>query len=595
MLQPLAGRQMLKVHIWPAGDAAILVEFGNKIDPFLQAQVASLAELLSSAAHPAISEWVPTYRSLLLHYDPLQITYAELSDWLHHLVDRPASAQAPSRRRVTIPVLYGGEMGPDLDAVSKHTNLPPADVIDLHQEAEYLVYMLGFLPCFPYLGGLNDRLATPRLASPRTSVPAGSVGIAGQQTGVYPLTSPGGWQLIGRTPLKLYDPERSQPFLLAAGDSLQFKAITQAEFDAMSTAELASTPPRQTISDREPSTSYVEVVAPGLFSTIQDLGRRGWQQFGVPVAGVYDSLAARLANCLVGNPPDAALLEITYAGPTLTTDVPLVAAFAGGEVAPSLDGDAVQLWQSFLWEPGQELKVGNLTAGARTYLAIRGGWQVPFVMGSRSTYVRAAIGGLDGRQLKAGDMLPVSPSDTPGPQRHLPQAFWPPVGDKLTLRFVPGPQTDHFEPGAAQELSAYTYTVSQVADRMGVRLQGPPIIPLQADIISDAIAYGSIQVPSDGQPIIMGPDRQTTGGYPKIGTVIQPDMRLLAQASPGSTIRLQAITVEEAGQAAKTYDLLLQKLSKLADNKIKGHRLRVQIGAESYHSFVEVLPDTKEN
>jgi inhibitor of KinA len=227
---------MQKPRILPVGDSGLLLEFGRTIDPALQAQVSALDNILTMFPHPAISEWVPTYRSLMVYYDPLQISYTALAEWLLGWLQQPVNAEGVARRQVTIPVLYGGTMGPDLDNVAAHNGLTTEEVIRLHQEPDYLVYMLGFLPGFPYLGGLDERLCTPRLATPRTNVPAGSVGIADRQTGVYPLASPGGWQLIGRTPLKLYDPKRSQPFLLAAGDILRFQAITQEEFDKIATA-----------------------------------------------------------------------------------------------------------------------------------------------------------------------------------------------------------------------------------------------------------------------------------------------------------------------------------------------------------------------
>lgn len=586
---------MTKPTILPVGDSAILIEFGRTIDPAIQAQVSALDEVLSFFPHPAIVEWVPTYRSLLVHYDPLQIGYEELAGWFEKWLRQSVNQTGVKRRQVTIPVLYGGEMGPDLETVAAHNNLTPEEVVALHQEPSYLVYMLGFMPGFPYLGGLDERLTTPRLATPRTHVPAGSVGIADRQTGVYPLDSPGGWQLIGRTPLKLYDPHRPQPFLLAAGDELRFQAITQEEFAAIAAEqERARAKAKQGPDSADGASGLykaVRVVNPGLFTTVQDLGRKGWQRFGVPVAGVFDTLAARVANWLVGNRGGEALLEVTYAGPTLVTDTPLMVAITGGQLEASLAGQPMPLWQSFLWQPGQELKIGNLTSGARAYVAVQGGWQVPAVMGSRSTYVRAAIGGVDGRQLQAGDRLPVSANQPVGPQRRLPAAFWPHHTQEIILRFVPGPQIDHFAVDAVEKFCAGSYTVSQASDRMGIRLQGPAIEPLQPDIISDAIALGSIQVPRDGQPIVMGPDRQTTGGYPKIGTVIGPDVGRLAQARPGDTVRFQAITSAQARQVVFSQAEKLQKLRRLVDNEIRGQEYRVTVEGSAYHTFVEEISE----
>lgn len=215
----------------PVGDGAVLVEFGQDVAPAIQARVAALEQAIIKDPHPAVIEWVPTYRSLLVCYDLLQASYQELSDWLSGLVGQGGDAENVPRRRVTIPVLYGGQMGPDLDFVAEHTRLSAKEVVKLHEQPDYLVYMLGFMPGFPYLGGLDPRIVTPRLRTPRTLVPAGSVGIADRQTGVYPVNSPGGWQLIGRTPIRLYAPELSDPIMLHPGDLLKFRSVTQAEYD----------------------------------------------------------------------------------------------------------------------------------------------------------------------------------------------------------------------------------------------------------------------------------------------------------------------------------------------------------------------------
>jgi len=218
----------------PVGEGALLVEFGRDVSPAIQARVAALEQALVKAGHGAVIEWVPTYRSLLVYYDSEQASYREMADWLSGLAAQGGNTQAVPRRRVTIPVLYGGQMGPDLDFVAEHTGLSPDEVIRRHEHPDYLVYMLGFMPGFPYLGGLDPRIVTPRLKTPRTLVPAGSVGIADRQTGVYPVNSPGGWQLIGRTPVRLYAPELTDPIMLHPGDLLKFRSVSQAEYDQIS-------------------------------------------------------------------------------------------------------------------------------------------------------------------------------------------------------------------------------------------------------------------------------------------------------------------------------------------------------------------------
>lgn len=206
----------------PLGDAAILVQLGEGIDPALNARVQALAQLVEAGAPTGIGEAVGAYCTLTVHYDPMRIAYSEALDWVQRQAQRVGELDLPVPRTVEIPVLYGGEQGPDLDFIARHTGLTPGEVIRLHAAGEYRVYLLGFTPGFPYLGGLHPRLACPRLATPRPAVPAGSVGIAGEQTGIYPVTSPGGWRIIGCTPAILFDVQREPPCLLAPGDVVRF-------------------------------------------------------------------------------------------------------------------------------------------------------------------------------------------------------------------------------------------------------------------------------------------------------------------------------------------------------------------------------------
>jgi inhibitor of KinA len=220
----------------PNGDKMVLVEFAEEISPAVHSQVLSLASQLEFVPIGGVIEWIPSYRSLGVVYDPRQITYRELVARLQSLDISTPQVARPSLQRIEIPVCYGGAMGPDLSLVAEHHQLSPEEVVELHTTGDYRVYLLGFTPGFPYLGGMSARLATPRLAEPRLRVPAGSVAIGGNQTGIYPIESPGGWRLIGRTPLRLFDLERTPPFLLSAGDHVHFRAITPAEFHASETS-----------------------------------------------------------------------------------------------------------------------------------------------------------------------------------------------------------------------------------------------------------------------------------------------------------------------------------------------------------------------
>jgi KipI family sensor histidine kinase inhibitor len=213
-----------------AGDRGLLVEFGGSIDPEINQKVRAMSLALEQAMPDGVMEVIPTYRSLLIVYDPEKTRPVHLEKVLERTERRLDEIQIPPPKIVEIPVCYGGEFGPDIEHVAETHGLTVEDVIRIHSEPDYRIYMVGFTPGFPFLGGLSEKLHTPRLESPRTKVPRGSVGIANNQTGVYPIASPGGWQLIGRTPLKLFAPERENPILYQAGDLLRFKPISMSEY-----------------------------------------------------------------------------------------------------------------------------------------------------------------------------------------------------------------------------------------------------------------------------------------------------------------------------------------------------------------------------
>jgi len=221
------------VRILTVGDCAVSVEFGQEISLKINHKVMALKMVLEREPIRGIVEMIPTYCSLLIQYDPMDLRYGQLRDRLEALVTQLDEVEMPPKQVVEIPVAYGGEYGPDLGEVARAHNISEDEVIKLHSEPEYPIYMLGFVAGFPYLGGMNKAIATPRKQSPRLKIEAGSVGIAGEQTGIYSVESPGGWQIIGRTPLKLYDVNRNEPVLLKAGQYIKFKPITKEEFRAM--------------------------------------------------------------------------------------------------------------------------------------------------------------------------------------------------------------------------------------------------------------------------------------------------------------------------------------------------------------------------
>ena len=221
---------MSDVRYLVSGDSAVCVEFGNEINPEINKKIRAFKIAVEKSDIPGIVETVPTYRSLLVHYRPEVIGFREITEKFDKLMGSLSGIQIPPPTVIEIPVLYGGEMGPDTENVAEHNHKTVDEVIKIHTSEEYLIYMLGFIAGFPYLGGMSKEIATPRLKNPRVKIEGGSVGIAGEQTGIYPVASPGGWQLIGRTPLKLYDADREKPVLLEAGQYIKFCAVTEEEY-----------------------------------------------------------------------------------------------------------------------------------------------------------------------------------------------------------------------------------------------------------------------------------------------------------------------------------------------------------------------------
>lgn len=290
------------------------------------------------------------------------------------------------------------------------------------------------------------------------------------------------------------------------------------------------------------------VQAPGSYTTVQDKGRFGYQKMGVPVSGVLDSFAGSVANLLVGNPEESAVLEITVIGPRLEFLRKMDVALAGAEMGATLNNQPVNCWESFRVSPGDILKIQQVKSGCRAYLAVSGGIEVPEVLGSRSTCVGGKLGGYQGRPLKKGDILRCGEGTFLDVPRRLPSAWIPRHSSKIVLRAIPGPQDDYFHEEGLVTFFQSEFTVGINANRMGYRLQGPSIPQkenMPASIISDPSISGSVQIPADGQPIILLVE-QTMGGYTKIATVISTDIPKIAQVIPGNVIRFEKVTLETA-------------------------------------------------
>ncbi|WP_066172504.1 biotin-dependent carboxyltransferase family protein [Bacillus marinisedimentorum] len=294
--------------------------------------------------------------------------------------------------------------------------------------------------------------------------------------------------------------------------------------------------------------SLFHVRKPGVLTTVQDLGRYGYQQYGISPSGAVDQYAMKIANLLVGNSPGQAVIEATMSGPELEALQDTWISICGGNLSPSINGNEAPMWKAVPLKKGDVLSFGKPKNGMRAYISTAGGFAAEEVLGSKSTYVKGGIGGINGRPLKKGDTVHAKQTGAaPAFKRSLHSAEIPFYGRNLTIRIIQGPHTRSFSEKSVETFLSSRYEVTPESDRMGCRLSGPCIAPEDgADILSDAVPFGGIQVPASGQPIIMLSDRQTTGGYTRIGTVISVDIPLIAQAVPGSALTFQSVSVAEA-------------------------------------------------
>lgn len=405
--------------------------------------------------------------------------------------------------------------GPDLEASARALGFSPDELVARHSANEVSVELVGFLPGFGYLGPIDPRLVLPRLPSPRRRVPAGSIGIAGDFTGIYPFDSPGGWNLIGRTDSAvLFDPNRDPPILFSPGDRVRFEPVAAAE-------AAPAAPKRKPFGmDIRPGQPSIFVESAPLGATVQDLGRPGQLGRGLPPSGPLDPEKHAAANEAVGNPANAATIEIPLGTLSIHAEDAAMLVSVDGETPVRI-------------ENGESFRVEE-NASAVRYLAVRGGIDLPITLGARATLLVARLGCmvLRGMSLPVGDAYAASaiPSRHSPPQRSEEEI--------TTLYLDEGPHLDRFPKDALSTLLSAPYLVSRLGDRVGVRLDGPKIPRDRADLaLPVPMVRGAIQVSTDGTPIVLGPDHPTTGGYPVLAVVRRASFGVLASQRPGRAVR----------------------------------------------------------
>lgn len=555
-----------KPRVLRAGDRALLVEL-----PDLE-HTLGMFDALNAADLPGVLELVPAARTVLVRFDPLLTASERLAERILGLSVHPGAAA--DGRRVRIGVHYDGA---DLAEVADLLGITEREVVLRHTGSDYRVAFGGFAPGFAYLTGGDPVLDVPRRSTPRTRIPAGAVGLAGTFSGVYPRESPGGWQLIGHTDDTMWDLDRDPPATLQPGDRVTFVDLdaaptdtstervtpgeTPSEAPAPSESESASQPdqasdsnptsePDPTTASAELSTTgappHLQIVHPGALALLQDGGRPGLAAMGVACSGALDRRSLHTANRLVGNPADSAAIEFSFGGEVRSIG-DLVVAVAGEELELTLstaDGARFSVidQRPLVLHDGDTLAL-TPTLGARGYLAVRGGFDLPDVLGSRSTDTLSRIGPpalAAGAALGVGSLISLAPVQDP----HA----WPgrlstqPVALPLLL----GPRDDWFAAEAVELLFEQAWTVSPRSDRVGIRLVGDCPLERSAhgELPSEGTVTGAVQIPPDGQPVLFLADHPVTGGYPVIAVLHSSALDLAGQLAPGSTVHFTRTTTK---------------------------------------------------
>lgn len=522
----------------PMGERALLVEVDD-LD-----QVLRLHRALAASVPEGVVNLVPAARTVLVDFDPRVLSLAAVRSWVAQAPDAADTPDAADET-VELDIVYDG---PDLAETAALLGVSPEALASAHRAAEWTVAFTGFAPGFGYLVSEGWPYEVPRLASPRTRVPAGAVGLAGEFCGAYPRETPGGWRLIGTTAAALFDPDAASPALLAPGTRVRFvEGLAEGEGRSLSRAHA----PRRLQATRSGDgreawgskglalggAQGIRIVEPGLLATVQDLGRVGNASLGVAPSGAMDRAALRTANRLLGNPEGAAAIEVTMGGLRAVAEVDCWFAVTGAWGGIRLDGTALDPYQAHPWREGTELHLDWFDRGARAYLALRGGVLAREVLGSASTDL---LSGLGPEPLAVGSIFAVGTA----PENHIPGlevALWgAPDEGVLDLELGPGPRVDWFAAEALETLFSAEWIVSNRADRVGVRLDGPELLRIhEGELPSEGMIPGALQVPPEGRPVILGPDGPVTGGYPVIATLTPRGLDALAQARPGTRIRFR--------------------------------------------------------
>jgi KipI family sensor histidine kinase inhibitor len=501
----------------PIGPRSFLVELADL------GQTLALFDALQADPVPGVAEIIPAARTLMIRTAPGVAADAALARAIAARTPAPGTP-APARQgeMIELPMTYDGA---DLADVAHHMNLTVAEVITAHQAATWQVAFCGFAPGFAYMTCDDPRFDLPRRASPRTRIPAGSVALGGQFCGIYPQETPGGWQLIGRTSVPMWDMTRDPAAVLRPGTRCRFVEGAAKPYPLAVVAQPLVTP-------------ALRILSTPFSILFQDEGRPGQGGQGLSASGAVDMGSLHRANAAVGNPQDCAALEITLGPVKIRAEVALVVALAGAGLA-RVGGVTIPRGAAFALDVGDEVTIAAPATGLRSYLALRGGFDVARVLGSAATDILAHIGP---KAVVTGTVLgmanaPAGAIAAPRPQPPLPKS-----GDLVELSVTLGPRADWFTPAMLRHFLTQEWRVTASSSRVGIRLQGdvPLSRPDARELPSEGTETGAIQVPHSGQPVLFLADHPLTGGYPVIATLHPDALDMAGQLPPGVRIRFAA-------------------------------------------------------
>lgn len=522
----------MNLRFLPVGPHTLLVEL-----PDLETTLA-LLDALAADPPAEISEVIPGARTLMVRTAPGRAAGSRLAAAIAARAPSTTGPRQSEAETIEIPVVYGGE---DLAEVATHLEISVAEVVAAHAAATWQVAFCGFAPGFAYMTCDDARFDLPRRASPRQRIPAGAVALAGRFCGVYPQASPGGWQLIGTTPVAMWDLARDPPALLRPGVRVRF-----VERRGRMVPAAAATPAAASATAPAPvpvPAAGLRVLGTAFPILVQDTGRPGRAEQGISASGAVDLPSFRRANRRAGNPEASPALEITLGPARLAVDVAATFVLDGAAERAEIEaGDKrvpVDVSRPFALDPGEVLMIPPPARGMRSYLAVRGGFDVPLLLGSAARDTLAGVGpeplgpgahiAFAGKPALAVDPDPVDPPVLPAPN------------ETVTLPVTLGPRSDWFPDASVALLLAQDWEVTAQSSRVGIRLEGQPLRRADArELPSEGTERGAIQVPHTGQPVLFLADHPLTGGYPVIATVLPEALHVAGQIPPGARIRFSA-------------------------------------------------------